>query len=174
MNVNVRGKNLNITDGMRTRAEDKLAFLDKYIIIDENTTANVLVKVYNAYHKIEVTIPTKVGLLRAEAISDDYYSAIDVALDKLESQIRKQKSRLTDHHKESLASAFLEMENEVEQEVQELVRTKRIDAEVMTLDEAILTMEMLGHTFFLYTDDETDRIALVYKRDQGGYGLLET
>ncbi len=174
MKVNVRGKNLNITDGMRTRAEDKLAFLEKYIVIDENTIANVLVKVYNAYHKIEVTIPTKVGLLRAEAISDDYYSAIDVALDKLESQIRKQKSRLTDHHKDSLATTFLEMDNEAFDASQELVRTKTIDAEVMTLDEAILTMEMLGHTFFLYTDDETNRIALVYKRDQGGYGLLET
>ena len=172
MKVNVRGKNLDITDGMRARAEDKLAFLDKYIIIDDNTVANVLVKVYNAYHKIEVTIPTKVGLLRAEAIADDYYSAIDVALDKLESQLRKQKSRLKDHHKDSLAEAFLEMEAEHTSE--ELVRTKQIDAEVMTLDEAILTMEMLGHTFFLYTDDETNRIALVYKRDQGGYGLLET
>ena len=172
MKVNVRGKNVVVTDGMKARAEEKLSFLDKYITIDEDTVANVLVKIYSAYHKVEVTINTKVGLLRAEAVADDYYSAIDVALDKLESQIRKQKSRLSDQHKESLVEGFLEMSQEHAE--QELVRTKRIDAEIMTLDEAILTMEMLGHTFFLYTDDETGRVALVYKRDQGGYGLLET
>lgn len=174
MKVNVRGKNVDITEGMRSRVEEKLNFLDKYILIDENTVANVLVKVYNTHHKIEVTIPTEVGLLRAEAVHDDYYSAIDSALDKLERQIRKQKTRLTDHHKDSLAESFLKMENEYKEKNQELVRTKRIDAEEMTLDTAILTMEMLGHTFFLYTDDETGRVALVYKRDQGGYGLLET
>ncbi len=66
------------------------------------------------------------------------------------------------------------MENEYIDKHQELVRTKTIDAEEMNLEEAILRMEMLGHTFFLYTDDETGRVALVYKRDQGGYGLLET
>lgn len=174
MKVNVRGKNVDITDSMRTRVEEKLGFLEKYIIIDETTVANVLVKVYNTHHKIEVTIPTKVGLLRAEAVHDDYFSAIDLALDKLESQIRKQKTRLTDYRKEGLAEAFIEMENEFKDKNQELVRTKRIDAEEMHLDEAVLRMEMLGHTFFLYTDDETGRVALVYKRDQGGYGLLET
>ncbi len=77
MQVHVRGKNVDITEGMRTRVEEKLNFLEKYIIIDETTVANVLVKVYNTHHKIEVTIPTQVGLLRAEAVHDDYYSAID-------------------------------------------------------------------------------------------------
>lgn len=174
MKINIRGKNVDITDGMRERVEDKLGFLEKYILIDENTVANVLVKVYNTHHKIEVTIPTQVGLLRAEAVHDDYYSAIDLALDKLERQIRKQKTRLTSHRKEGLAESFIEMENEYADKHQELVRTKTIDAEEMNLEEAILRMEMLGHTFFLYTDDETGRVALVYKRDQGGYGLLET
>ncbi len=173
MKVNVRGKNVDITDGMRMRAEEKLEFLHKYIDIDDNTVANVLVKIYSAYHKVEVTITTPIGLLRAEAVSDDYYSAIDVALDKLESQIRKHKTRLSDHHKDNLKQGFLDLDGDVSVE-QELVRTKRIDAEEMPLDEAILMMEMLGHTFFLYTDDETGRVALVYKRDQGGYGLLET
>lgn len=174
MKVNVRGKNVDITEGMRTRVEEKLSFLEKYILIDDTTVANVLVKVYNTHHKIEVTIPTQVGLLRAEAVHDDYYSAVDLALDKLERQIRRQKTRLTDHRKEGLAESFIEMENEFKDKNQELVRTKRIDSEEMNLDEAILRMEMLGHTFFLYTDDETGRVALVYKRDQGGYGLLET
>ncbi|NLC33858.1 MAG: ribosome-associated translation inhibitor RaiA [Erysipelothrix sp.] len=173
MKVNVRGKNVEITDGMRTRAETKLDFLDRYIAVDEDTVANVLVKIYSSYHKVEVTITTKVGLLRAEAVADDYYSAIDVALDKLESQIKKHKGRLTNQHRENLMDEFVETANN-DAVIQELVRTKRIDAEEMPLDEAILTMEMLGHTFFLYTDDETGRVALVYKRDQGGYGLLET
>lgn len=178
MKFNIHGKNVSITEGMRERIEEKLSFLEKYLMVDEDTVANVVVKVYPIYQKIEVTIPTKIGLLRAEAVHDDLYSAIDIAIDKLEDQIRRQKTRLSKRHKDKLAKSFLEEEvlEEVEASDEDdiVVRTKQILPETMDLEEAILRMEMLGHSFFLYTDSETNNFAVVYKRNDGGYGLLET
>lgn len=177
MKFYIHGKNVSITDAMRERIEKKLSFLEKYIMIDEDTTANVVVKVYPVYQKIEVTIPTKIGLLRAEAAHEDLYSAIDIAIDKLEDQLLRQKTRLSRKHRDKLALAFIDSEEygaEVLDEDDVVVRTKQIDPELMDLEEAILRMEMLDHSFFIYTDSETDKIAVVYKRNDGGYGLLET
>ncbi|MEA5018117.1 MAG: ribosome-associated translation inhibitor RaiA [Erysipelotrichaceae bacterium] len=175
MKFYIYGHNVSITEAMQAKIEKKLSFLEKYFIIDDETVANVIVKVYPLYQKIEVTIPTKIGILRAEVAHDDLYAAIDLAVDKLEDQIRRQKTRLSRKHREKLALAFLEEEEEVGivDEDDELVRTKMVKLEKMDLDEAILRMEMLGHTFFLYKDAETNDAAVVYKRDDGGYGLIE-
>ena len=138
--------------------------------------ANVVVRVYPNKQKIEVTIPTKFAVLRAEVVHDDLYAAIDLAIDKLEDQIRRQKTRLTRKNKEKLAYAFLETEelDEEYDEADEVVKTKSIVPDTMELDEAIMRMEMLNHNFFIYRDDETKEIAVVYKRHDGGYGLIET
>ena len=123
-----------------------------------------------------MTIPTKFAVLRAEVVHDDLYAAIDLAIDKLEDQIRRQKTRLTRKNKEKLAYAFLETEelDEEYDEADEVVKTKSIVPDTMELDEAIMRMEMLNHNFFIYRDDETKEIAVVYKRHDGGYGLIET
>ena len=144
--------------------------LTKYFIIGEDDVAIVLVRTYKTKQKIEVTIPTRYAILRAEVVDDDLYAAIDRAVDKLEDQIRRTKTRLTRKNKESLAEAFLDHElfND------EVVRTKSIVPKEMSLDEAIMKMELLGHDFFIYTDDETNKIAVCYKRHDGGYGLIET
>ena len=145
-------------------------------MIDENVIANVVVRVYPNKQKIEVTIPTKYAVLRTEVVHDDLYAAIDLAIDKLEDQIRRQKTRLTRKHKEKLAYAFIEEAEVLDNgdEGDELVKTKSIVADTMELDEAIMRMEMLNHNFFIYRDDETKEIAVVYKRHDGGYGLIET
>jgi len=176
MRVNIHGKNLTITDAMHQRVVKKLSFLEKYFNIDEETNANVVVKVYPTGLKLEITILTRVGYLRAEVVHEDFYACVDLAMDKLEDQIRRQKTRLSRRHREKLAVAFLKQaEENVESVVKEIpVRTKSVVAARMDLDEAIMRMEMLGHSFFIYTDDETDGIAVVYKRNDGGYGLLET
>lgn len=140
--------------------------------------ANVVVRVYPNKQKIEVTIPTKYAVLRTEVVDDDLYAAIDKAIDKLEDQIRRQKTRLTRKNKEKLAYAFIEEDFEVaddeDDDEDELVKTKSIVPDTMELDEAIMRMEMLNHSFFIYRDDETKEIAVVYKRNDGGYGLIET
>lgn len=180
MLVTIQGKNVQITDAMRERAERKLSTIDKYFKDPEATTARVLVKIYNEYQKVEVTVNAPVGLLRAEVKENDFYSALDRVVDKLEDQIRRQKTRLSRKHNDKLSVAFLEEMQQFEdeqikkaQEKEEPVRTKEVFAEKMDLSTAIMNMEMLNHDFFAYTDDETSEIAVVYKRHDGGYGLLE-
>ena len=173
MKVQIYGKNVAITPGMQEKVETKLKFLEKYFIIDENVTANVLVKVHTKDIKIEVTIPTKMAVLRAEVSHDDFYAAVDLVIDKLEDQIRRQKTRLERKHKDKLALAFIDSdENESDDDT--LVKTKTIIPTEMDLEEATMRMEMLGHSFFIYLDEETKAVAVVYKRHDGGYGLIET
>lgn len=176
MKAQIYGKNITVTPAIAEKIEKKLNHLEKYFIIDENVIANVVVRVYPNKQKIEVTIPTKFAVLRAEVVHDDLYAAIDLAIDKLEDQIRRQKTRLTRKNKEKLAYAFLETEelDEEYDEADEVVKTKSIVPDTMELDEAIMRMEMLNHNFFIYRDDETKEIAVVYKRHDGGYGLIET
>ncbi len=173
MKVKIVGKNVIVTPDISEKINKKLNVLNKYFIIDENDEAKVLIREYPAKQKIEVTIPTKYAILRAEVVSDDLYSAIDIAIDKLEDQIRRQKTRLQRKNKTSLAEAFL-AEAEDEDYGDEVVKTKSIVPQEMSLDEAIMKMELLDHDFFIYTDDETGKIAVVYRRNDGGYGLIET
>lgn len=179
MKVQIYGKNITVTPAIAEKVESKLKVLEKYFIIDENTQANVVVRVYPRGQKIEVTIPTKVAVLRAEVTHDDLYAAIDLVIDKLEDQIRRQKTRLSRKGKDKLAMAFIEeeiavpFEDDGEDLDDEVVRTKTLVPEVMDLDEAIMRMEMIGHNFFIYTDSETDDISVVYKRNDGGYGCIE-
>ena len=179
MKVQIYGKNIDVTPAIAEKIEHKLNVLDKYFIVDENTEAHVVVRVYPLGQKIEVTIPTKTAILRAEVTHDDLYAAIDLVIDKLEDQIRRQKTRLSRKGKDKLAMAFVEEDAPVSdedyvEESEEVVRTKVISPEMMDIDEAIMRMEMLGHSFFIYTDDETKDVAVVYKRDNGGYGCIET
>ncbi len=166
----IYGENVTITDEMREHIEGRLSFLTKYFAVSEDTTARVTVKVYNQSLKIEVTIPTKVGLCRAEIVHDDFKTGVDLAIDKIEDQIRRQKSRLSRRHKDSLAVSFYQEDNG---EADVPVKTKNIYAEEMSLDEAILQMEMLSHSFFIYKDVDSEKVAVVYKRNDGQYGLIE-
>lgn len=176
MKVQIYGKNITVTPAIANKIENKLSHLEKYFIIDDSVVANVVVRVYPNKQKIEVTIPTKFAVLRAEVVHDDLYAAIDLAIDKLEDQIRRQKTRLTRKNKEKLAYAFIEeaANDDASEGLDEVVRTKSISPDLMELDEAVMRMEMLHHNFFIYRDDETKEIAVVYKRHDGGYGLIET
>ncbi|MBO7703945.1 MAG: ribosome-associated translation inhibitor RaiA [Solobacterium sp.] len=172
MRFEIVGKNITITDMMREKIEKKLSGLEKYLLIDPDTTARVVARVYPSSQKIEVTIPTRVGILRTEVEHEDLYAAVDIALDKLEDQLRRQKTRLNRRHRDSLAEAFL-----LEEEAEEFdipVKTKTITAQKMDLEEAIMQMELSNHDFYIYTDDESDKVSVVYRRNNGGYGLIET
>lgn len=173
MLINIHGKNVDITEAMVAKAQDKLDFMDKYFDVDDSFRANVVVKIYPDGQKVEITITSKIGLLRAEVKSDSFYSAFDLAVDKLEQQIRRNKKKFTRKNRESLTSSFLQLIDDNGEEEAKLVRTKAVAAQEMDLNEAILKMELLGHSFFIYTDEETSDIAVVYKRNDGGYGLLE-
>ena len=170
MKFAIYGENVTVNDQMREKIEQRLSDLNKYVVIDEEQSAKVTVKVYGGGLKVEVNVPTKVGLMRSEVVHEDFSTAVDLAIDKLEDQIRRQKGRLSRRHKDSLAENFFE---ETESENDTPVRTKTVYAEEMVLDDAIMHMEMLSHSFFIYKDLDSEKIAVVYKRNDGGYGLIE-
>ena len=169
MKFTVYGENVTVNEKMQERIEQRLSELNKYVVIDDESFAKVAVKIYGNSLKVEIGVPSKVGLLRSEVVHDDFYTALDLAIDKLEDQIRRQKGRLSRRHKESIAENFFEEDSEVETPV----RTKTVYADEMVLDEAIMRMEMLSHSFFIYKDVDSEKIAVVYKRNDGGYGLIE-
>lgn len=177
MKTRIIGKNVEITEAMREKIEDKLNRLSKYAMIDDDAQARVVCRVYPVGQKIEVTIPTKYAVLRAEVKSEDIYSAIDKAIDKLEDQMRRQKTRLSrkGRGKEKFAEALADIEMLEEDGFNdEVVRTKSLLPDEMDIDEAIMRMEMLNHNFFIYKDEDTNNISVVYKRADGGYGCIET
>lgn len=175
MKISVRGKNVDITEGIETKINLKLSKLDKYFIVSDNIEAKVLVRTYPYGQKIEVTIPTEYVLLRAEVVDDDLYNAIDLVVDKLEGQIRKYKTRLSRKSKDNKLALNLASIEPLEQEEEDvLVKVKSINPKPMDMEEAIMQMELIGHSFFVYRDMETDSISVVYRRQDGDYGLIET
>ena len=175
MKITLRGKNIEITDAIEEKVSEKLSKLDKYFIVSENVEAKVLVRTYPYGQKIEVTIPTEYVLLRAEVVDQDLYNAIDLVIDKLEGQIRKYKTRLNRKSKDNkLAFNLASIEPLEEEEEDVLVKTKTITPKPMDMEEAIMQMELIGHSFFVYRDTETDAISIVYRRNDGNYGLIET
>ena len=168
MKITLRGKNIEITEAIEEKVSEKLSKLDKYFIVSENVEAKVLVRTYPYGQKIEVTIPTEYVLLRAEVVDQDLYNAIDLVIDKLEGQIRKYKTRLNRKSKDNkLAFNLASIEPLEEEEEDVLVKP-------MDMEEAIMQMELIGHSFFVYRDTETDAISIVYRRNDGDYGLIET
>ena len=171
MKVRIIGKNVSITKGLKAYAMKKISKLEKYIIVPEDITARVNIKAYRTGQKVEVTIPTEMGVLRAEVMSEDAYSAIDLVIDKLADQIRRQKTRLQRRSKGSLTDAFL-TEDAGEHSTE--IRTKSAEVELMPADAAIMEMELSDHDFYAYVDEDTEDIASVYRQKDGrGNGLIE-
>jgi len=171
MKVNVHGKDLTVSADMVERIEHKLSFLDKYILIDDDTTAQAIVKKNGNDIKLEITVPTKVGYLRSEVVNKEIQDAVDISIDKLEDQIRRQKTRLSRRHKEKLAKTFVD-ETPVK-EAEKLVRVKRVPVDTLEVEDAIMQMELMDHSFFIFREANSDVISVVYKRNEGGYGLIE-
>jgi ribosomal subunit interface protein len=175
MKINIRGKNVEITEAIEAKVADKLSKLDKYFIVSDSVEAKVLVRTYPYGQKIEVTIPTEYVLLRAEVVEDDLYNAIDLVIGKLERQIRKYKTRLNRKSKDTKLALNLATVEPLEKEEEDvLVKVKSITPKPMDMEEAIMQMELIGHSFFVYRDTETDAISVVYRRADEDYGLIET
>ncbi len=172
MKITIRGEKGTITEAMTQYAEEKLGKLDKYLENSENVSATIVVKVRDHNDKVEITIPLKSYILRAEETQEDFYAAIDVATDVLERQIRKNKTRLKNHSKKA-TKEFIFDDAVVEEEPEVIVKRKIVEVKPMDEEEAILQMELLGHQFYLYKDAESNKPMVVYKRKDGNYGVLE-
>ena len=172
MKIKIRGNKIDITDSMKEYVKEKLSKLDKYSL--EEFEANVLVKVRNYTQKVEVTIPLKTLILRAEEEAEDFYSAVDLVINKLERQIRKNKTKLKKKEKGGIKELNMDNILDLPEEEEKEVKRKKIEIKPMSMEEAILQMDLLGHNFYMYKDSDLDSIALVYKRKNGGYGVIET
>ena len=172
MEVLIRGNKIEITSAMKEYVKEKLSKLDKYSYDD--MTASVLVKIHNYTQKVEVTIPLKTLILRAEEESEDFYSAVDLVVNKLERQIRKNKTKLKKKEKGGIKEFNIDNIIDIPEEDNTEIKRKKIEIKPMNLDEAILQMELSGHNFYMYKDSDLNNIALVYKRKNGGYGVIET
>ena len=174
MEINIRGDKIKITKAMKDYVEEKLGKLNKYLENSETVRANVIVKVKGHNQTVEITIPLKSFILRSEETKDDFYEAIDKTIDKLERQVRKNKTKLMSKQvKQNYEFNFSTIEDdEEEKEEHKIVKRKAIEVKPMDEEEAILQMELLGHQFYMYKDSETNEPAVVYKRTDGNYGVI--
>ena len=171
MEILIRGTKLDITDSMKDYVKEKLSKLDKYLV-DQKAKANVLVKVHNYLQKVEVTIPLKTLILRAEEEQQDFYAAVDLVINKLERQIRKNKAKLQKRDKAKSKEFNIDDVIPIEED-EKIVKHKKIDVKPMSSEEAILQMELLGHDFYVYKDSDSNNVCVLYKRKDGGYGVIE-
>ncbi|MGT2832297.1 ribosome hibernation-promoting factor, HPF/YfiA family [Streptococcus halotolerans] len=175
----IRGENIEVTDAIRDYVESKVAKIEKYFNEEQELDARVNLKVYREKTaKVEVTIPLGSVTLRAEDVSQDMYGSIDLVVDKIERQIRKNKTKIAKKHREKVPTAQVftaEFEKEAGEESAEtrVVRTKHVDLKPMDIEEAILQMDLLGHDFFIFTDSEDGQTNVLYKREDGEFGLIE-
>lgn len=176
MIYNIRGDKILVTDAIKEYITEKLDKLNKYFDKPEDITANILVKVKGFEQTIEVTIPTPNFTIRNEESAEDLYAAIDLVSDKIERQIRKNKTRINKIEKDAAKKLNLSFIENVEEDEEDtiIVRRKTLSTKPMDEEEAMLQMEMLGHDFFVYKDRDTKRICIIYKRKDNNYGIIET
>lgn len=173
MKMTIRGEKVTITKSIKEYITEKLAKLDKYFENPKNIDCKVLVKVKNNQESIEVTVPTSKFTLRAEERHEDLYAAIDLVVDKLERQIRKNKTRLDDKYRNlpsfEMNFAFDALDDEEEETI---IKRKDIDMKPMDEEEAILQIELLNHDFFVFKNVDEDCVSVLYKRKDGKYGII--
>ena len=174
MKFNITGRNVTVTDGMREKIDKKLGKLSKFFTDD--TICNVTLSATKQNYKVEVTSTVKDGVIRAEESSPDKYQSLDLVVDVIERQIRKYRTKMIDRYQggTGFSEAFLE-ESDEEADDEEIIieKTKHFDLKPMTPEEACLQMELVGHTFFVFENGETGKVAVVYKRKGNTYGMIE-
>ncbi len=177
MKISVRGKNIDATPALVDYAEKKLGKLDKHF--EKTIDAQVVLSVIRDEHIVEVTMVLNGLILRGEESTGDMYASIDMVVDKLERQIKKYKTRMSKSLRQrgvrviSEKLAATEAIERSEEEAPKVVKTKRFLLKPMSVEEAILQMDLLGHNFFVFTDADDDTVSVVYKRKDGNYGLIE-
>ena len=174
MRVSVIAKNTTATPALKEMIEKKLSKVKRYF--DPEVEAKTTLSVQKNKQKVEVTIPFNGIILRAEESTEDMYKSIDLVVAKLERQIRKQRTKLSRRNNESLRFPQLDevaLSDEVVETNGEVVKVKRFGVKPMSVEEAVLQMELVGHNFFVYQDSEANKVCVVYKGKDGDYGLLE-
>ena len=172
MRISINGKNIEVSEYLRDLALKKMAKLERYFPAD--TPAQVTMAVEKNRHIVEVTIPYGGGIIRGEEVTGDMYASIDNVIAKLERQIIRHRTKLEKNLKaEAFNEPVPEYVEEDEEEGPRIVRNKRFSIKPMSIDEAVLQMDLLGHSFFVFTNSETEDINVLYTRKDGNLGLIE-
>ena len=166
------GKNIEVTQGLKTAVEEKIGKLERYF--NPETEIHVTLSVEKERQKIEVTIPVKGSIIRSEQVSNDMYVSIDLVEEIIERQIKKYKNKLIDQKQSAgfFKQEFIEKDYMDDEEVR-IIRTKKFDIKPMYPEDACVQMELLGHNFFVFNNAETNQVNVVYKRKGNTYGLIE-
>ena len=173
MNYMISGKNIDVTEGLKQAVYDKLGRLEKFF--NEDTNAQVTFSVEKERQKIEVTIPMKGHIIRAEQVSDDMYVSIDMVAEIIERQVVRYKKKIIDQNQDAayFRDQFLEEDGDEEFDEIQIIRSKRFAVKPMYREDACVQMELLGHNFYVFRNAETDEVNVVYKRKGNTYGLIE-
>ncbi|MBE6054364.1 MAG: ribosome-associated translation inhibitor RaiA [Clostridium sartagoforme] len=176
MRVSVIAKNTTATPALKDMVEKKISKVKRYF--NPEVEAKVTLSIQKNKQKVEVTIPFNGVILRAEEATDDMYKSIDLVVNKLERQIRKQRTKLSRKNNESLRFTQIdevgfEDDDELLEENGTVVKTKKFSIKPMSVEEAILQMELVGHNFYVFQDFDGNKVNVLYKRKDGDYGLLE-
>ena len=168
----ITGRNIDVTEGLKSAVEEKLGKLDRFFAVE--TEVNVTLSVEKERQKIEVTIPVKGNIIRSEQVSSDMYVSIDLVEEVIERQLKRYKNKIVDKQQNAseFAPEYIEKEYEDEEEIK-IIRSKRFGIKPMVPEEACVQMELLGHNFFVFYNAETDQVNVVYKRKGNTYGLIE-
>ena len=166
------GRNIDITEGLKSAVQEKLGKLERYFTPE--TEIHVTLSVEKDRQKIEVTIPVKGNIIRSEQVSNDMYVSIDLVEEVIERQLRKYKNKIADKQQEAgnFQKEYLEHDYLEDEDIQ-IIRTKKFGMKPMYPEDACVQMELLGHTFFVFRNAETDEVNVVYKRKNNTYGLIE-
>ena len=168
----ISGKNIVVTEGLKSAVYEKIGKLERYFTPE--TEIHVTLSVEKDRQKIEITIPMKGNIIRAEQVSNDMYVSIDLVEEIIERQLRRYKNKIVDQKQSAfnLNQSFLDEEGPEDEEIK-IIRTKRFAMKPMDAEEACIQMELLGHNFFVFRSAETDEVNVVYKRKGNTYGLIE-
>ena len=168
----ISGRNIDVTEGLKSAIHEKIGKLERYFTPD--TEVHVTLSVEKERQKIEITIPMKGNIVRAEQTSDDMYVSIDLVEEIIERQLRKYKNKIVDRQQAaaSLSIAFVEEEIEDDDEIK-IIRSKRFAMKPMDPEEACVQMELLGHDFYVFRNAISDEVNVVYKRKDHTFGLIE-
>ena len=168
----ILGKNIEVTEGLKNAVEEKIGKLEKYFT--EDTEVHVTLSVEKDRQKIEVTIPVKGSIIRSEQVSNDMYVSIDLVEEIIERQLKKYKTKITDKQQEGgyFKKEYLEKDFMDDEEIK-IIRSKKFDIKPMYPEDACVQMELLGHSFYVFCNAETDQVNVVYKRKGNTYGLIE-
>lgn len=175
MNLQIKGRNTEITDALRAYVNKRFSKLEKYFTREMQGTVTLIIE--RNKHICEATIPINRFILRAEESSHDMYASIDSVVEKLERQVRKYKTRINRKGKQVNMDfvPFVETPEteEVPQEEDRIVKTKRFIVKPMDPEEAVMQLELLDHDFFIFLNMETNNVEVVYRRNDGKYGLIQ-